>query len=69
MYLQPKTEAGKLFADRAEEHLGPFRERAREHDESSAFATRNFDDLRKSGILAAFVPEELGGLGLDSVHD
>ncbi len=63
MYLQPKTEAGRLFADRAEEHLGPFRERAREHDESSTF------DLRKSGILAAFVPEELGGLGLDSVHD
>ena len=29
----------------------------------------NFDDLFTTGISAAFVPEEMGGFGLESIHD
>ena len=29
----------------------------------------NFDDLKTSKMVAAFVPEELGGFGLQSIHD
>ena len=67
--IQPQTDAGRRFVAAVEAHAGAFRERAAAHDRDGSFPTENFDDLKKSGALAAFVPEEFGGLGLDSVHD
>jgi len=69
MQLEPQTEAGRRFVDLAEHHIESFRGRAAAHDAAGTFPVENFEDLVKSGALAAQVPEELGGLGLDSIHD
>lgn len=69
MEIQPSTPAGERFVSLAAEHAGAFRERGVEHDRASAMPTANYDEMRRSGFVGAFVPEELGGLGLDSVHD
>ncbi len=67
--LQPRTEAGCELVAVAEGHVDAFRERAARHDLDATFPAENVDDLKASGVMAAFVPAELGGLGLDSVHD
>ena len=69
MELQPTTAAGQRFVDLADEHAAAFRERAADHDAANSFPADNYDDMKRSGFVAAFVPEELGGLGLESVHD
>ena len=69
MELHPYTEAGRSFVGIVEGHIDPFRARAAEHDAASSFPSESFDELKKSGVIAAFVPQELGGLGLASVHD
>jgi len=67
--LQPGTEAGQRFLSIVEGHSESFRARAREHDVAASFVAANLDDLKRSGGIAAFVPEELGGLGLASIYD
>ena len=69
MSLAPDTEAGRRFVEIAEGHAEAFRERAPAHDRAGTFPEENVRDLQKSGAIAAFVPEELGGLGLASVRD
>ncbi|MFN0148966.1 MAG: acyl-CoA dehydrogenase family protein, partial [Dehalococcoidia bacterium] len=69
MELQPATAAGQRFADLASIHAGAFRTRAAGYDAASTLPAENYGEMRDSGFLAAFVPEELGGLGLESVHD
>ena len=69
MQLQATSAAGKRFVELAESHVETFRERAARHDRDGSFPAENFDDLRKSGAVGAFAPEDLGGLGLGSVHD
>ena len=69
MELQATTEAGRRFVEIAEKHIEGFRQRAAEHDREGSFPSENFEELRKSGAVADFVPEDLGGLGLDSAHD
>lgn len=69
MELQPATPAGIRFATLATEHAAVFRERAAAHDAAGTMPSENYDDMKRSGFIAAFVPEELGGLGLESVHD
>ncbi len=67
--MEPTTEPGRRFVQAAESHADVFFERGDAHDRASSFPAENFEDLKKSGVMAAFVPEALGGLGLDSVHD
>ncbi|HJN91568.1 MAG TPA: acyl-CoA dehydrogenase family protein [Dehalococcoidia bacterium] len=67
--LQPGTEPGLRFLSIVEGHTEAFRTRAREHDAASTFVAENLGDLKHSGGIAAFVPEELGGLGLASIYD
>ena len=67
--LQPRTEPGVRFAALIDEHAPVFRERAAQHDRDATFAVENIADLQASRGIAAFVPEELGGLGLRSLHD
>lgn len=67
--IQPITEAGKRFVGIAEKHVADFASRAEQHDRDGTFPFENVEALRRSGVLAACVPEELGGLGVDSVHD
>src|SRR5919201_6220290 len=42
-----------------------FAERAAQLDESDEFVAENYRELKASGLYAAGVPRELGGLGLE----
>ena len=67
--LQPVTEPGKRFVKLAEEHAEDFATRADQHDREGSFPAENVEAMKKSGLMAATVPEEFGGLGVESMHD
>ena len=67
--LQPLTQPGQRFVALAEQHTADFTTRAVEHDRDGSFPFKNIAALQQSGAMAACVPEELGGLGVRSVHD
>jgi alkylation response protein AidB-like acyl-CoA dehydrogenase len=67
--LQPLTQPGRRFAALAEQHAADFASRADAHDRDGSFPLENIAALQQSGAMAACVPEELGGLGVRSVHD
>src|SRR4051794_1168939 len=67
--LQPVTDPGCRFVKLAEEHAADFATRAAEHDRDATFPVENFALLRDSGLLSACVPEDFGGMGLESLHD
>jgi alkylation response protein AidB-like acyl-CoA dehydrogenase len=67
--LQPLTEPGKRFIALAEQHAADFASRAAAHDRESSFPVENIAAMQQSGVMAACVPEELGGLGVRSLHD
>ena len=67
--LMPVTASGTRLVELAEQHARDFATRAEQHDRDGTFPFENVDALRKSGVMAACVPEELGGLGVDSIHD
>jgi alkylation response protein AidB-like acyl-CoA dehydrogenase len=67
--LTPLTNAGRRFTALAEEHARDFATRAEQHDREGSFPVENIEALRRSGASGATVPSELGGLGVESVHD
>lgn len=67
--LTPVTAPGERLVALAEEHAADFATRADEHDRENTFVTENFAAMKESGFLAGCVPEDYGGLGVDSVHD
>ena len=67
--LTAHTEPGARLVSLAEtlaEEIGP---RAADHDRDASFPFASLAAVKRSGYLAAPVPERLGGLGVDSVHD
>ncbi|WP_086663578.1 acyl-CoA dehydrogenase family protein [Lentzea kentuckyensis] len=67
--LGARTEAGEKFVALCEAHADDFRSRAADHDRDGTFPHENFAAMRDSGVLAAPVPAELGGLGVTAVED
>lgn len=67
--LTPRTARGAVVVAAAESLVETFAERAHAADAANEVCRENFDDLITSGVASAFVPEELGGLGLSSIHD
>ena len=67
--LTPTTEAGKRFVAAAQRLRPTLLERADQADRTSTLCRDNFEDLARAGVTGAFVPEELGGFGLASIHD
>lgn len=67
--LNATTSAGARFQAAAQKLVPVFRERAAAADRDGVMCQENLDDLVSSKIVAAFVPEALGGMGVESVHD
>lgn len=67
--LLPSTDAGKRFVALAEEHAADFASRAEQHDREASFPFENFKAMLSSGFMAGPVPQEFGGLGVESLFD
>lgn len=67
--LHPLTDPGKRLVALAERHAADFASRAAHHDRDGSFPFENIEALQGSGVMAACVPEEFGGLGVTSLHD
>src|SRR4051794_2589579 len=67
--LQAITGPGRALVALAEELAAVFAETAADHDRDGTYPTADIEALRDRGYLVAPVPEELGGLGVESVHD
>lgn len=67
--LQPLTEPGRALVALTEELAAVFAETAADHDRDGTYPEADIEALRDRGYLVAPVPEALGGLGVESVHD
>jgi alkylation response protein AidB-like acyl-CoA dehydrogenase len=67
--ISAKTAAGARLVALAECHAANFAGPAAANDRDAAFPHASLDALRATGYLAAPIPEEHGGLGVDSIHD
>ena len=68
--LTATTEPGaRLVADRRAARRGASRPARPQHDREAATRSTASTRSRRAGYFAAPVPEELGGLGVTSVHD
>jgi alkylation response protein AidB-like acyl-CoA dehydrogenase len=67
--LTAKTEPGARLVALAETLASEIGARAADHDRDASFPFDSFGAVKVSGYLTAPVPEELGGLGVTSVHD
>ena len=67
--LQARTEPGRRLVLLAEELAADFATRAAEHDRDASYPHEDVAALRDAGYLAAPVPQALGGMGVESVHD
>ncbi|TLQ43749.1 amino sugar nitrososynthase DnmZ [Streptomyces marianii] len=66
---EPKTPAGRRLLDLLERYLPTLEAESRENDREATLPVHLFDRMRKEGALGATVPEDLGGLGVRSLHD
>jgi alkylation response protein AidB-like acyl-CoA dehydrogenase len=67
--LQPETLAGARLVACAESLAAQLAATAAEHDEQGSYPHANVALLKAAGYFVAPIPEELGGQGVDSVHD
>jgi alkylation response protein AidB-like acyl-CoA dehydrogenase len=69
MELTAKTAAGRALVASAERLAEDFAVRAGAHDRDGSYPFESIDALRHARYFAAPVPDELGGLGVSSIHD
>ena len=67
--LTAKTDSGRRLVAIAETLASEIGRRAAAHDREGSFPFDSLAAVKQSGYLAAPVPEQLGGLGVTSVHD
>ncbi len=67
--IHPATPAGERVVAIARDLIKPLQLRADAADRANRLCADNYEDLQRTGLAAAFVPEEMGGLGLRSMHD
>ncbi|MFI1169774.1 acyl-CoA dehydrogenase family protein [Streptomyces sp. NPDC020801] len=66
---RPVTPEGRRLLDIVAGHLPQISAVAAKHDRGGTFPEEVFGGLGDDGVLRATVPEDLGGLGVASVHD
>ena len=67
--LQATTEPGVRLVALAETLAEDFATRAGQHDKEGSYPFESIEALKAAGYFGAPIPEELGGLGVTSVHD
>ena len=67
--ISPATPEGERVIAAATALTERLQARAGAADRANEICADNYNDMQQSGIAAAFVPEELGGMGLRSMHD
>jgi alkylation response protein AidB-like acyl-CoA dehydrogenase len=67
--LTARTDPGGRLVALAETLANEIRPRAAAHDRDASFPFESFASVKESGYFTAPIPEELGGLGVTSVHD
>ena len=67
--LTARTKPGEGLVALAEKLADEIAPQAAAHDREGTFPFDSFAAVKQSGYLAAPIPEELGGLGVTSVHD
>jgi alkylation response protein AidB-like acyl-CoA dehydrogenase len=67
--LTARTDPGARLVALAETLANEIGPRAADHDRDGSFPFDSFASVKRSGYLAAPIPEQLGGLGVTSVHD
>jgi alkylation response protein AidB-like acyl-CoA dehydrogenase len=67
--LTARSAPGRELVATAERLADELAARAPEHDREASYPFEGIDALRRAGYFAAPVPEELGGLGVSSVHE
>jgi alkylation response protein AidB-like acyl-CoA dehydrogenase len=67
--LTAGTERGARLVALAEALASEIAPRAALHDREASFPFESFAAVRRSGYFASPIPEELGGLGVASLHD
>lgn len=67
--ISPRTLEGRRVAATVGKLQALLASRAETADRDNAIQPENFRDMQRAGVAAAFVPEELGGMGLRSIHD
>lgn len=65
----PLTPAGRALLELLDGHLAEIGAGAAEHDRLGTFPAEVFAKLGDGGVLGATVPVELGGLGVERLHD
>jgi L-evernosamine nitrososynthase len=67
--LTARTDSGARLVALAERLASEITLRAADHDRDGSFPFDSLASVKQSGYLAAPIPEQLGGLGVASVHD
>ena len=67
--LTARTDSGARLVALAERLASELALRAADHDRDGSFPFESLASVKQSGYLAAPIPEQLGGLGVTSVHD
>jgi alkylation response protein AidB-like acyl-CoA dehydrogenase len=67
--LTARTENGARIAALADELAAEIAPHAAKHDRDASFPFESFATIKESGYFLAPIPEELGGLGVVSLHD
>lgn len=67
--ISPATPIGAKVISIAEGLNEAMQSRADAADRAGEICADNFRDMQRTGLAAAFVPEDLGGFGMRSMHD
>ena len=67
--IRPATDAGARYVELCERLAADFATRAEQHDREQSFPFENIEALKREGVMSAGLPEEFGGLGLESTQD